>query len=201
MSTTTGAPRRSGEDTRAAIQRVALDLFTTRGYEATSMREIAEVLGIRKASLYYHFAGKEDIVRSLFDRRGREAEELLDWVRQQPQAEELVRAAALRWVESFSEEKLQGIRFLTANPLLAQSFDRVGDGRIGSALSQLAQALSELLPDRSRAAGLQLRMALLSINAAVAASSNGQFTDAEILAAARASAIRALDGLLPQDRP
>jgi len=56
---------RSGEDTRAAIQRIALELFTAKGYEPTSMREIADALGIRKASLYYHFAGKDDLLIEL----------------------------------------------------------------------------------------------------------------------------------------
>ena len=195
MSTTMAGGRRSGEDTRAAIQREALDLFTSRGYEATSMREIADLLGIKKASLYYHFAGKEDIVRSLFDRRGSEAEELLGWLRQQPKSPRLVHDAVLRWVDSFSEEKLQGLRFLAANPLLAQSVDHDTDGRISSTLTQLAQALAEMLPDHSAVAALRLRMALLSINAAIIAASNEQFTDADILSAARSSAIAAINAL------
>src|SRR5216110_1198663 len=51
-------------DTRARIQRVALELFAEQGYDATSLREIAERLGVTKAALYYHFKSKEDIVRS-----------------------------------------------------------------------------------------------------------------------------------------
>src|SRR5436305_2496711 len=96
--------RRSGPDTRAAILRVALRLFTAQGYEATSMRQIAEILGIKKPSLYYHFAGKEDIVRSLLDQRSSEAEKLLDWITTQPQEVELVKTAVLRWVDSFSAD-------------------------------------------------------------------------------------------------
>jgi AcrR family transcriptional regulator len=41
---------------------VAARLFTSKGYAATSTREIAEAVGIRQASLYYHFAGKGEIV-------------------------------------------------------------------------------------------------------------------------------------------
>jgi AcrR family transcriptional regulator len=51
-------------DTRARIQQVALELFAEHGYERTSLREIAERLGVTKAALYYHFKSKEDIVRS-----------------------------------------------------------------------------------------------------------------------------------------
>ena len=44
---------------------MALDLFTEKGYDKTSLREIAEPLGITKAALYYHFASKEDILMAL----------------------------------------------------------------------------------------------------------------------------------------
>ncbi|MEW2131465.1 TetR/AcrR family transcriptional regulator [Streptomyces sp. NPDC005435] len=189
-------PRRSGAETRAAIRRVALDLFTASGYEATSMREIAEVLGIKKASLYYHFAGKEDIVRSLVEQRGAEAEDLLAWLETQPRTPESAKAAVLRWVESFSADKLHGIRFLTANPLLVRTLAGQGGNRIGSALATLVDALAELLPRRTPADVLQLRMALLSINAAVDASARGDFSDEDILRTARHMAATAMDELL-----
>jgi AcrR family transcriptional regulator len=52
-------------DSRARILAVALDLFTSRGYRATSMREIAERVGLTKATLYHHFRAKSEIVRGL----------------------------------------------------------------------------------------------------------------------------------------
>ena len=48
---------------------VALELFTENGYEATSLREIAERLGVTKAALYYHFKTKDEIIDSLVDER------------------------------------------------------------------------------------------------------------------------------------
>jgi AcrR family transcriptional regulator len=51
--------------TREQILRVALDLFRTQGYDATSLRQIAERLGITKAALYYHFRAKEHLVIEL----------------------------------------------------------------------------------------------------------------------------------------
>ncbi|WP_410784784.1 TetR/AcrR family transcriptional regulator [Kribbella sp. C-35] len=188
--------RRSGPDTRAAIQRVALELFTRKGYEATSLREIADELGIQKPSLYYHFKGKEDILRALFDERGDEAEQLLEWIGQQPQTPELVRAAVLRWVQSFPVNKLRGIRFLSANPLIARTFDGRTNDRIGSTLNQLVDRLAPLLPDRTPSKVLQLRMALLSINAAVDAATLTTFTDEQTLTAAKANAIAVIDALL-----
>jgi len=51
--------------TRERILDIALDLFIEKGYDKTSLREIAEVLGFTKAALYYHFASKDDILLAL----------------------------------------------------------------------------------------------------------------------------------------
>ena len=52
-------------DTRDRILEAALDLFIERGYDKTSLREIAERVGVTKAALYYHFSSKEEIIRTL----------------------------------------------------------------------------------------------------------------------------------------
>jgi len=46
---------------------VAQTLFTEQGYERTSLREIAEQVGVTKAALYYHFASKEELIRALLE--------------------------------------------------------------------------------------------------------------------------------------
>jgi AcrR family transcriptional regulator len=51
--------------TRERILDVALDLFIEKGFDGTSLREIAEQLGFTKAALYYHFASKDDILMAL----------------------------------------------------------------------------------------------------------------------------------------
>ncbi|OIJ26091.1 TetR/AcrR family transcriptional regulator [Nocardioides luteus] len=50
---------------REQVLEAAARLFTSRGFAATSTREIAEAVGIRQASLYYHFAGKDEILAAL----------------------------------------------------------------------------------------------------------------------------------------
>jgi AcrR family transcriptional regulator len=52
-------------NTREQILRTALELFKAQGYDATSLRQIAERLGITKAALYYHFPAKEHLVVEL----------------------------------------------------------------------------------------------------------------------------------------
>lgn len=52
-------------NTKQEILEAALDLFSAQGFEATSMQQIAEAVGIRKPSLYSHFAGKQEILDEL----------------------------------------------------------------------------------------------------------------------------------------
>ena len=79
-----GTPR---TDTRSRAQKVALELFAEQGYEKTSLREIAERLGVTKAALYYHFKSKEDIVLSFTDDYFEEVDQLLEWAKDQPQTD------------------------------------------------------------------------------------------------------------------
>jgi AcrR family transcriptional regulator len=55
------------EDTRDAIRAVALDLFSRHGYQKTSLREIAERLGITKAALYYHYQSKQALLLAIIE--------------------------------------------------------------------------------------------------------------------------------------
>jgi len=50
---------------KTTITCVAVDLFFQKGYFATSISDIARGCGIQKASFYYHFAGKEELLFSI----------------------------------------------------------------------------------------------------------------------------------------
>ena len=54
-------------NTREEILEAALDLFSVNGYEATSISQLADAVGIRKASLYSHFANKQDILDTVVE--------------------------------------------------------------------------------------------------------------------------------------
>lgn len=60
-------PSRSGLTSRQDVLAAAAELFTTLGYSATSTRAVAERAGLRQASLYHYFAGKEDILATLLE--------------------------------------------------------------------------------------------------------------------------------------
>ncbi|TQL70288.1 TetR family transcriptional regulator [Nocardioides albertanoniae] len=66
-----GRPRHTGQIATGSAREDILDhaacLFTSRGYAGTSTRDIAEAVGIRQSSLYYHFADKGEILSELLD--------------------------------------------------------------------------------------------------------------------------------------
>jgi AcrR family transcriptional regulator len=69
--------KRTGPDTRQRILAVAVELFSTSGYAGTSIRDIAETLEMTKASLYYYFESKEQILEAVTEPLRREMEDLV----------------------------------------------------------------------------------------------------------------------------
>jgi AcrR family transcriptional regulator len=58
---------RKSDETRARILDVALELFRQRGFEETTMRDIAAACGIALGATYYHFGSKEAIVLAYYE--------------------------------------------------------------------------------------------------------------------------------------
>ncbi|MGH3399244.1 MAG: TetR/AcrR family transcriptional regulator [Streptosporangiaceae bacterium] len=54
------------QQTRAAIVAAALALFRERGYEATTMREIASRAGVSTGNAYYYFGSKEELIQEFY---------------------------------------------------------------------------------------------------------------------------------------
>jgi AcrR family transcriptional regulator len=89
---TAGHRERKKRQTREAIARAGLDLFVERGYDATTLAEIAEAAGVSTRTIFAYFPSKEDILFSDFpvmrDALARalaerpEGEEALDTVRE-----------------------------------------------------------------------------------------------------------------------
>lgn len=65
-STTSGRQGR-GEQTRAAIIEAALGLFSERGFDATTMRAIAQKAGVSLGNAYYYFDSKEQLIQGFYD--------------------------------------------------------------------------------------------------------------------------------------
>ncbi len=67
--TTTSEPtkRLTGEQRRSQLLEVAAGLFAERGYQATTMDDVAEAAGVTKPLLYQHFNSKKDLYLELVD--------------------------------------------------------------------------------------------------------------------------------------
>jgi AcrR family transcriptional regulator len=95
-------------DARERVLNVAEELFHEKGYNAVSMRDIAEALDMRQASLYYHVpGGKEQLFVEITERglhRHRKGlEEII--TRAEPEIEEQLLAAA-HWLSDHAPIKL-----------------------------------------------------------------------------------------------
>lgn len=57
----------AGRSTKDAIREAAVRLFSTKGFDQSSLREVADAVGITKASLYYHYASKVDLLVAIIE--------------------------------------------------------------------------------------------------------------------------------------
>ena len=74
-------PRRRAETQRGvlddALLSTAAKLFAERGYRATTLSDIAQALGVKKASLYYYLETKEDLLTAIYQRMFDQIEEAI----------------------------------------------------------------------------------------------------------------------------
>ncbi|MEV4187075.1 helix-turn-helix domain-containing protein [Streptosporangium canum] len=102
-------------DTRERIQQVALELFAERGYEKTSLREVAERLEITRPALYYHFKAKEDILTGVIEDLNGSIDELVEWALAQPHTEEARKEILHRIAALLDDQWRPLIRFAQVN--------------------------------------------------------------------------------------
>jgi AcrR family transcriptional regulator len=53
------------DSSRGRLLECAANLFSEKGYERTTVRDIADAVGIKSGSIFYHFASKQEMLRSL----------------------------------------------------------------------------------------------------------------------------------------
>jgi AcrR family transcriptional regulator len=58
----------SNDDKEAEIFAAAVRIFRQKGYHAASMQDLADAVGLQKASLYYYFSSKEDLLLTVYER-------------------------------------------------------------------------------------------------------------------------------------
>ncbi|MDG4823044.1 helix-turn-helix domain containing protein [Asanoa sp. WMMD1127] len=143
------------ESTRGRIQAVALELFTENGYEKTSLREIAERLGVTKAALYYHFKSKEEIVSSFAQDRLERLNEIITWAETQPPGPERRQELLSRYADEFFASNHPFVmRFFEQNQTVAKTMSA------GKDMRDLMLRVASLMADDADDPAQQLRAAL-----------------------------------------
>jgi len=189
---TTAAPssaeptRRTG--TRDAILMTALDLFADKGYDATSMREIAERVGISKPALYYHFDSKEDIVRGVLGDQLAQIEDLVTWTRAQSPAPDLPAQVIQRWSDIVQGRGTSMFRFMISSHQIVRELQ----GEKHTLIPLLDQLVRVLAPDGSIEEQLRLRLAFMAINLGGFFGASIDAREGEVSAAARSIAMSLL---------
>ncbi|WP_157246104.1 TetR/AcrR family transcriptional regulator [Nonomuraea typhae] len=64
---TTSRQRKRGHDPESVLS-IAVGVFNERGYDGTSMEDLARALGVTKSAIYYHVPGKEQLLARALDR-------------------------------------------------------------------------------------------------------------------------------------
>jgi AcrR family transcriptional regulator len=150
-------------DTRSRLRELALKLFAEQGYEKTSLREIAEQLGVTKAALYYYFKSKEDIVRSLVEDYVADMDGLIAWGRTQPRTPD-TRAEIVRRYLHIMENFTEVFRMLHQNQAAVSGLSNAKER--GELFKERMDALVDLLTEPGASLGDQIRAAscLMSIS-------------------------------------
>ena len=191
-------------DTRERIQAIALELFAEQGYEKTSLREIAERLGVTKAALYYHFKSKEDIVRSLTEDYRAELDTVIAWGASQPPTPESRAEILARYADVVSR-RLEVIRFMEQNQAALHSLlsDLGGRKKLFrahfKALCDLITPQGAALPDRIRAATAVVTIGMGSLLFQNETASPGELHDAVLEVAYGLAGVPVPDPAAPDD--
>jgi AcrR family transcriptional regulator len=167
--TAPAAPRRRGRPghDQDAVLNAAVRLFNARGYDATSMFDIAESLGITKSSVYHHISGKEQLLQMAMDRALDGLFEAADEVRTLDlpaldRLERLIRRSVLVLAERFEfVTVLLRVRGNTAVEQHALARRREFDGLVTELVKQ-AQAEGGVRPDIDPATAARLLLGMVN---------------------------------------
>ncbi len=92
--------------TRQGILEAAAKIFSQKGFHATSMQDIAEAVQLQKASLYHHFASKQEILVEILDQALDLINARLEMVRLQDlSADEKLRQAMVSYLQTVAENQ------------------------------------------------------------------------------------------------
>lgn len=128
----TGRRAKYAELTRTAVLDAAKELFVTKGFEATSVDEIARMSETSKGAVYHHFSDKREIFAEVF--HGTQAtivQSALDEIGAAGDPFEVLQSATRSFLRTYAEDR-------TARTLLRQAIEVLGWNRVRALDDQTA---------------------------------------------------------------
>jgi AcrR family transcriptional regulator len=178
-------------DTRDRILAVALRLFATQGYANSSLREIADELGVTKAALYFHYKTKEDILSGILLDHRDNINAILDEAAPRASTpegrEELLRRMA----------EYQATRSRHLMTLIRENFTEIANLPFGLEMKAAHHRLVDVLagPDATLVDRVRARTAFIAIQSAGMAAEVEGADEAEMREAALTVALEVVRGI------
>ncbi|MFI6296052.1 TetR family transcriptional regulator [Nonomuraea sp. NPDC050790] len=145
--------RMSGRERREQLIRISRTLFAEKGFDGTSIEEIAATAQVSKPVVYEHFGGKEGVYAVVVDR---EMQKLLGMITSALAASHSLiklERAALALLQ-YIEESSEGFRILVRDSHAAS-----GTGTFASLISEIASQVEDVLADEFAGRGYDPKLA------------------------------------------
>ncbi len=146
--------RMTGKERREQLLDIGRSLFAERGFDATSVEEIAQRAGVSKPVVYEHFGGKEGLYAVVVDR---EMSRLLDSITgaltSSGKPRQVLERAALALLD-YIEQSTDGFRILVRDSPVAQS-----TGSFASLISDAASQVEHIMARQFEERGFDARYA------------------------------------------
>jgi AcrR family transcriptional regulator len=154
-SRTTTRVRMTGKERREQLIDVGRRLFAERGFEGTSVEEIATKAGVSKPVVYEHFGGKEGLYAVVVDREMQQLLEMVTSALTGGHPRELLEQAAFALLD-YIEQSTDGFRILVRDSPVAQS-----TGSFASLISDIATQVEHILVAEFKLRGYEAKHASL----------------------------------------
>ncbi|NGN69592.1 TetR/AcrR family transcriptional regulator [Streptomyces sp. A7024] len=151
----------SGKERREQLVTVGRTLFAERGFEGTSVEEVAAKAGVSKPVVYEHFGGKEGLYAVVVDREMRTLLDSVTGALTAGHPRELLEQAAFALLD-YVEHDSDGFRILVRDSPVAQSH-----GSFASLISDIARQVEDILGLEFKSRGFDAKLAPLYAQALV----------------------------------
>ena len=151
----------TGQERRAQLLDIGRSVFAERGFEASSVEEIAARASITKPVVYEHFSGKEGLYAVVVDR---EVRALLDHITQALQGDHpraLLEQAAFAFL-TYIEDEPEGFRILVRDSPVTSAA-----GTLASVIGDIAMQVEYILRDEFKQRGFDTKLSPLYSQALV----------------------------------